>query len=177
MSNPNTDKRHLRGPVRASLLGGALVVALAAVIVARTVGAPQARAVVIAGVLVAVFFGVGLLLMSTALKFPPKSALVLALLTYVLQLALITLAFLILDRSGALGEDVDAAWLTLAAAVLSLLVIVGLMRWASKVRVPIYDLDDAPSAGRATSDPGAGRADGTSSPLRTPSAGREAGAR
>ena len=154
MSYPNTDARHLRGPVTVSLLGAIVSVAVATVLAALTAGAAEARAILVGAVVVAGFFGIGLLVMSAALRFRPGAALPLALMTYVLQMAVVTLAFVAMDRSGVLDRSVDAIWLTVTVAVLTVLFTAGLMWWAMRVRVPVYDLDDPHGAAREDASPG-----------------------
>ncbi len=144
MSNPHSPGRHLRGRVSVSLLAAAVGVVLVAFVAARVAGGPQGLAVGVGGAVVAIFFGTGLAIMSAALKFHPRAALVLALMTYVLQLALVTLVFVAMDRGGLLGDVVDATWLTVSVAGATVLVTAGLMWWAARVRVPIYDLEDRP---------------------------------
>jgi ATP synthase protein I len=133
------------------------------------VGAAQARAVVVGAVVVAVFFGLGLLVMSAALKFQPAAALPLALMTYVLQMAVVTLAFVVMDRTEVLGTSIDATWLTVTVAVLTVLFTAGLMWWGVRVRVPLYDLDAATPS--RVSD------EGVPGPVRDASKGWEASAR
>jgi ATP synthase protein I len=82
----------------------------------------------------------------------PAASLLVALLTYTLQVLAMGLAFAAISRSGALDESLDRAWL--AAAVIA-----GTAGWlvlqivlATRVRIPVYELRSAghgPTAAQA----------------------------
>lgn len=171
MSNPNSPGRHLRGRVSVSLLVGVAGVVGVAFAAAGLVGGPQGLGIGIGGAVVAVFFGTGLAIMSAALKFHPRAALLLALMTYVLQMALVTLVFVAMDRGGLFGDVVDATWLTVSVAVSTVLVTAGLMWWAARIRVPIYDLEHrSSSAPPSAAAPSASTPAGPTTAAATPRA-------
>jgi ATP synthase protein I len=86
----------------------------------------------------------------------PSAALVVALLTYVLQVVLMGVVFLALDQSGQLDEGIDRAWLAgtiIGGTMVWLLVQVVL---ETTRRIPAYDLPESPVASGGGHRPQAG---------------------
>jgi ATP synthase protein I len=127
----------------------ALVVGLVAVVAGAFAGGTAAAYGALAGtlVVVAVFFlGAGLVHVVAGVL--PAASLLVALLTYVLQVVLLAAVFAGLDRSGLLDDALDRAWLGGT-------VIAGTVAWmfaqivlATRLRIPAYDLGTAGSQER-----------------------------
>lgn len=129
---------------------GALVVtgALAAgstVLALLVGGGPQVLAGLVGALMVALFFGFGSATMAVVARVVPAASLLVALLTYVLQVVLLGLVFAALHRSGATEGDLDPRWL-------GVVVVVGTFGWLAALLVgfvrdrrPVYDLP-APDA-------------------------------
>jgi len=121
-----------------------LLVALALGIVAgSTGGSGAALGVLVGAALVCGFFASGSLVLNVVARLAPAMSLLVALLTYVLQVAVLALVLLGLHRSGALDGGVDARWLGAT-------VVVGTLAWTAlqiavhvRTREPLYDLPAA----------------------------------
>ncbi len=138
------------GPAsRAALVGPVVLVTLASTVVAGLLfslvaalvsGAPAAYGALIGLAMVTVFFGLGTVVLDVVAAIAPQASMLLALLTYTLQVVLVALVYAALSSSGALGTTVDGAWLggTVIAGTIVWLVthIIRVVR----VRQPIYDL-------------------------------------
>lgn len=100
--------------------------------------------------MVLVFFGLGAVVLDLVAGIAPTLSLLVALLTYTLQVVLVGLVFVGLTRSGLLDADLDGDWLGGT-------VIAGTLTWLSaqvvttvRTRRPVYDL---PSPGTTADVP------------------------
>ncbi|MFN8193892.1 MAG: hypothetical protein U0R80_06355 [Nocardioidaceae bacterium] len=143
---PNTGVRVLLGAALAALVGGLLVLVTAAV--AGDAGAVRG-ALVGAGLAVTVFALGSFLVDQVALRMPAASLLV-AVLTYTLEVVLLGLVFWRLTESGALERDVDGTWLGLALVVATVGWTVGQIVLTARARIPAYDLGRPVAAGAPT---------------------------
>jgi ATP synthase protein I len=118
-----------------------------------TGGAPAVVGVAIGTLMVCLFFGLGAIVLDVVATLAPAASLLIALLTYTLQVVLIGLVFVGLKRSGLLEGSIDPRWLGGA-------VIAGTLAWlaaqvfaTTRLRIPAYDLtpretaDEAPATG------------------------------
>jgi ATP synthase protein I len=100
---------------------------------------PQALGALVGLLMVAGFFGMGALTMSVVARLAPGASLLVALLTYTLQVLLLGVVFVALTGSGATEERLDPRWLggTVVAATLTwtVVLVVGEIRG----RHPVYD--------------------------------------
>ena len=133
------------------LLGAAAVslsVGLAATVTAGlTSGSAAAGGAVVGTSLVVLVFGTSSFVVDVVAAVMPSAALLVALLTYTLQVLLMGLVFLALSRSDLLGRTLDRAWLAgsvIAATVAWLVVQVVL---TTRLRIPAYDLAPAAQQG------------------------------
>ncbi len=144
----NQGSRVLLGATAGSLVAG---LALAAVGALAAGSSAASGALVGTAIVVSVFAG-GSFAVNEVARVLPSASLLVALLTYTLQVLAMGLAFAALSRSGALDETIDREWLAGA-------VIAGTAGWitlqvvlAARVRIPVYDLGPAgprPTAARA----------------------------
>lgn len=89
-----------------------LTLAVAAVVVAGLVGgAPAAWGVVVGAVTVVVVFSFGMAVTHAVASISPALSLLVALLTYALQLVVLVLVLTGLERSDALGATLDRRWI------------------------------------------------------------------
>lgn len=121
--------------LRAAALWVLATTAVLALAGAGTSGGPAALGAVVGGVMVLVFFGFGAGFVGLAARWAPQSALLVALLTYTLQVVFVALVFVALRESGVLEDDLSPEWL--AAAL-----IVGTFAWmagqvVATLRTPI----------------------------------------
>lgn len=139
-------------PAGATLLLGVLAVALAA----SVTGAPGAAGAALGAAMVLVFFGFSGLVVNVVASVSPSASLLVALLTYTLQVVLVGLVFVAVQRSGDLGTTVDENWaggVVIAATVVWLTTQV---ICAVRARQPLYDLPSArPEQGRDEHEPSA----------------------
>lgn len=119
----------------ASVLGAALVVAGAVVD-----GTPAAYGALIGVLLVLAVLGGGSMVVDLVAGVMPVASLMVALLTYALQVVLMAAVFVGLSRSGLLEDALDRQWLGGA-------VIAGTLAWMAvqvvlsmRARIPAYDL-------------------------------------
>ena len=125
-------------------------------------GSPAAAGAGVGAVLVLGVFAAGALAVDLVARVLPSAALLVALLTYTLQVLAMALAFVALQRSGELGESLSREWLAGA-------VIAGTASWlavhaatALRARIPAFDL----AAGQTDAETAGDTAGG---PVRTPS--------
>ncbi len=124
----------------ASLVATLLVGFVGVVLAALLSGAPAARGVAIGTAMVVLFFGGGTLVVDAVAAVSPRASLLVALLTYTLQVVLAGMVLAGLHRSGALDGDVSGTWLGGT-------VIAGTTAWSGtllvrsvRTRQPLYDL-------------------------------------
>jgi ATP synthase protein I len=133
-------------PVRISpelRLAGAFTTGLAAVatpLAALVSGSPAALGASIGCVMVLVFFGVGAVTMDVVATVSPAASLLVALLTYTLQVLAVGIVFVALDASDALGATVHAGWLSGAVIVATFVWLAAQTFAATRTRQPLYDL-------------------------------------
>ena len=77
----------------------------------------------------------------------PSASMLVALLTYTLQVVLVGVVFAALDRSGALDASVDRTWAGGAVVVATLVWLVSHIISATRSRLSLYDLPERPSEG------------------------------
>ena len=78
-------------------------------------------------------------------------SLLVALLTYVLQVVLVAVVFAALDGSGALDSTVDRAWAGGAVIVATLVWLASHIISVTRSRQPLYDLPERPRDGQEAS--------------------------
>jgi hypothetical protein len=127
----------------ATLLAGGLVIVLAALVA----GAPGAAGAAIGAAAVVVFFCFGALTVNAVSTVAPGASLLVALLTYTLQVVLLFVVFAALAASPAVGASVDQHWVAGAVILGTLVWVVGQIVAATRSRLPVYDLPDAGPVG------------------------------
>jgi ATP synthase protein I len=110
-------------------------------------------AVAIGIAMVCGFFATGAVVLDTVASLAPATSLLVALLTYTLQVVLVGLVFVALNRSGLLEDAVDARWLGAT-------VIAGTFGWLAaqvvasmRTRIPVYELGVSKGSSGASSEP------------------------
>jgi ATP synthase protein I len=140
------------------LLDAALVALLlglgAAAVAAVVTGSAGAYGALAGTALVLGVLGFGAVVVNTVAGVMPTASLMVALLTYSLQVVLMGVVFAALSRSGLLDDTLDRSWL---AGV----VIGGTFGWlttqvvlTARLRIPAYDLPEATSSEPVASGPG-----------------------
>lgn len=132
----------------ATLLLGLLAILLGALVS----GSAAAYGALVGTVLVVGIFGFGTFTVNAVAALMPTASLLVAVMTYTLQVVLMALAFIALAGSGALDETIDRAWLggTVIAGTMVWLVVQIVL--ATRSRIPVYDIslpevDQTPTPG------------------------------
>jgi ATP synthase protein I len=140
----------VRGAALAVLAVGLVAVATAALI--STSAAVLGAA--IGALMVLVFFAFGAVTVNAVASVMPAASLLVALLTYTLEVVALALVFVGLSSSGLLDDEVDRTWLGLTAIASTLAWTTAQIIGAVRARQPAYDLPAADAPSGAT--PGGG---------------------
>jgi ATP synthase protein I len=135
------------GQVRTTLAVTAVVAVLVTVAGAIASGAPGAAGAAIGAGMVLVFFGLGALVVNAVAGVSPAASLVVALLTYVLQVLLVGLVLVGLERAGALDGAVDRRWAAGSLIAATLVWLVTHIITLTRSRIPLYALPERGSEG------------------------------
>jgi ATP synthase protein I len=129
-------------------IAGATVVVLLALVAAITGGADAAVATTVGGATALGIFFFGTAALHLVAGIMPSMSLVFALLTYTLQVALMTLLMVGINQSGAFSTPLTRGWLA-AGLVIATITWMGAQIWqATHLRLPVYDLPQGdPQAG------------------------------
>lgn len=136
--------RFLLGPAVAAAVVGMVLVVAGAV----AGGSDAALAAAVGAIAVTAVFTFGNLTVGLVARLMPSLSLVFALLTYALQLAVVTAVFAGLARSGALDERMDRTWLAVGVIAATLAWTLAQVVVNMRARVLLYDL---PSQGAEAS--------------------------
>lgn len=146
------------------LLGAALVavvLGLGLTLLGAVLSGTQAAFGALAGTLLVVgVLASGSLAVNAVAGVLPAMALLVALMTYTLQVVLLGLAFVALSASGLLDDTLDRAWLAGGVVLGTIVWLAAQVVLTTRVRIPVYDLPETPS-GEAGGGPVHGREGGS----------------
>lgn len=126
----------------------AVLLGLVLTLVGALTGGPAAAFGALTGTLLVVaVFAFGSLTVSVASGLVPAASLLVALLTYTLQVAVMGLAFVGLSGSGLLEETLDRRWLAAGVVAGTLVWLVAQVVLTTRARIPAYDLPERSEAG------------------------------
>jgi len=129
-------------------LGTVLAGLLATLLGAVVGGSPAAYGALVGTALVVLVFAGGSFAVNEVARILPAASLLVALITYGLQLVVLAAVFTGFARSGALGGSLHAEWLA-AGVVGGTLAWVAAQTWLStRARIPLYDLPAADPSDR-----------------------------
>ncbi|MDN5744711.1 MAG: hypothetical protein L0H31_06260 [Nocardioidaceae bacterium] len=122
----------------------AALVALGAAIVLVAIGAivsgsPAAWGAAVGGVIAVGVFAFGAFTVDAVARLMPTASLMFAMLTYTLQIVLMALAFVAVNRSGLLDDELDRHWLGGAIIVGALVWLAVQVRMATTARIPAFE--------------------------------------
>jgi ATP synthase protein I len=123
-----------------------VAVALAALLGALLDGRPAALGALVGGAVALGFFLFGSSVVNAATRMAPEAALLIALTTYALQVVLVAVVFVGIDRSGAVGDSLSGGWLVGGLVAATVAWTAGQLVFSSRARVPVYDVE-LPSSG------------------------------
>ena len=105
-------------------------------------GAPAAYGAAIGALIVLGVFGFGSFVVNTVAALMPTAALLVALLTYTLQVVAMGLVFVALSGSGLLGDTLDREWLAGTVIAGTLVWVMCQIVLTMRARIAIYDLPE-----------------------------------
>jgi ATP synthase protein I len=121
----------------AGALAAGVVIALIALVVAGEAGL---LAAVIGTVLVVAVLFSGALVVTVVADLMPSASLMVALMTYTLQMVLLAAVLIPLSRTQWATDHLDAPWLAAAVIAGALVWTVAQVLLATRARIPVYDL-------------------------------------
>ena len=134
----------LLGAALSALFAGLVVVAIGSL----AQGRPAAYGALAGTALCVAVFAFGAFVVNVVAGLMPAAALLIALLTYTMQVAVMALAFFALTRSGVLDQTLDRAWLAAAVISATLSWLIAQIWLSTRARILAYDLPGGqPEAG------------------------------
>ena len=132
-------------PLLGALAAGAVAVIVLAVVAAAVEGRPALLGASVGGVLTLLVFALGVAAVSAVARVLPPASLLVALMTYVLQLVALGVCV------GTIDALVDAAtlsrgWFAAGVIAVTTLWVLGQVVAATRQRIPAYETHDAPAA-------------------------------
>lgn len=147
-------------------------VAVATLVASLTGDRSDALGALAGGSIAWCFLLFGSLVVEVAIRIAPQAAMLMALLTYTLQVLLVAVVFVVLTSSGTLDTALSRGWLAGGVVAATLAWTAAQLITTVKTRIPVYDIvlpepaRDAPATTRSASGPSSGPASGTSSRAR-----------
>ena len=146
-----TESKQDTRPGASVLLGaagaGSCAVVVLAIVAWLVDGAPGVTGALVGGGLTLTVFVLGIGLVSVTARALPAASLMVALLTYTLQVLVLALVFAGLSRSGLLDDALDRRWLAAAVIAGTVAWMVAQIGLTARLRLPVYDLPDRTDAG------------------------------
>lgn len=131
-----TGMRPLLGASVAALVVGGVVIAVAGL----ASGADAAAAALVGTAIAAGVFTLGSLAVNAVASLLPAASLIVALMTYLLQVVVMALAFAGLSGSAMLATSGARAWLAVAVIAITATWLVAQIWLTTRLRIPVYDL-------------------------------------
>ena len=124
--------------------GAAFVVGLVMTLVAWLVSDMTAvRSVAVSTLLVVAVIGFGVFVLNTVASIMPSATVLVALVTYSLQLVVLAAVVLTLARNGMMGDTFDRRWFGGGVAMATLAWMIAQIVAHLRARIPVYDLPEA----------------------------------
>src|SRR6478672_11454159 len=153
-----TGPRQGLSPVLGALGAGVVAVLVLLVVAGLVDGRPAVVGVATGGVLTLVVFALGLAVVGVVARLLPSASLLVALMTYVLQLLVLALVVAAIDGSGADATTLARGWFAAAVIAVTLAWVVGQLVAATRQRIPAWDTPaDAPARTGLVDHPGGER--------------------
>lgn len=142
-----TESKQDTRPGGAVLLGAAGAAFVAGVLLALVAwlfaDAAAVRSVAVSTVLVVAVIGFGVYVLNTVASIMPRATVLVALVTYGVQLVVLAAVVLGLARNGMMDDTLDRRWFGGTVAVTTLVWMVAQIIAATRARIPVYDLPEA----------------------------------
>jgi ATP synthase protein I len=133
---------------------GAVAVLVLVVAASLTDGRPAVVGAATGGVLTLVVFALGIAVVGLVARILPTASLMVALMTYALQLLVLALAVASIQRAGVGSDELSRGWFAAGVIAVTVLWVVGQVVAATRQRIPAYDL---PADEALTDHPGGER--------------------
>lgn len=156
-----TESKQVTRPPGVSVLLGTVVWGLGVAVLVTLVGAVSAGSAAAYGALVGAaialaVFSVGSFSVDAVARIMPSMSLLVALMTYTLQVVVMALVFLALSRSGLLDDTLDRGWLAGGVIAVTMVWLAAQFWLTTHARIPVYDLPSPAASGAGAERPEAG---------------------
>ena len=156
-----TESKQDTRPSGVAMLLGAAMVALVlgglTTLLGAVAGGTSAAYGALAGTFIVVaVFAFGTFVVNAVAGSMPTVSMLVALMTYTLQVLVMAMVFVVLTRSGLLDDALDRGWLAAAVIVCTFAWLATQIAYASKARIPAFDLpldQSGDGTGHTVSDP------------------------
>ena len=149
-----TGPRNGLSPLLGALVSGAVMVVVLVLVAALVSGRPGAVGAAAGGVLTLAVFTLGVAAVGFVARLLPGASLLVALMTYVLQLLVLALVVAAIDGADLGAETLSRGWFAAAVIAVTLTWVVGQLVAATRQRIPLYD---TPAADELADHPGGER--------------------
>lgn len=143
------------------LLGavGAGAVAVLVLVVAASVidGRPAVVGAATGGVLTLLVFTLGIAVVGAVARVMPAASMLVALMTYALQLLVLALCVVAIERAGLSDQTLSRGWFAAGVIAVTLLWLVGQVVAATRERIPLYDIAEPATPEAPADHPGGDR--------------------
>ncbi len=136
---------------RALVVAGAVAVAATLVLVglaALVDGSTAAAGAAVGAAITWLIFAFGAFVVHAVAGALPAASLLIAMLTYLLQVLAVALFFFALEDSGAFDSDLARGWVAAGVVVLTLTWTIGQLVATTRLRIPAFELPDASEGDR-----------------------------
>jgi len=135
------DTRNGLSPLLGAVAAGAVAVLVLVVAASLTDGRPAVVGAASGGVLTLVVFALGVAVVGAVARLMPAASLLVALMTYALQLLVLALVVVAIQRAGVGAETLSRGWFAAGVIAVTLLWLVGQVLAATRQRIPVYDTE------------------------------------
>lgn len=143
-------------PLLGAMGSGAVAVLVLVVAAAVAEGRSAVVGAATGGSLTLVVFALGIAVVGMVARLLPSASLLVALMTYTLQLLVLALCVAAIDRAGVTGETLSRGWFAAGVIAVTLLWLVGQLVAATRQRIPAYGTpQDSPQGSTAAGGPAA----------------------
>lgn len=125
----------------------AVAVSLASVTGVVVNGSAAGLGALVGGGIVTGFLVSGSAVVNAAVRMAPQAAMVVAMMTYTLQVVLVLIVFIALSESGLVGDRLASGWVAGGVIAAALSWTVGQLVASARARIPAYDIELPGSAG------------------------------
>lgn len=133
------DTRRGGSPLLGASVAGAAAVVVLVVAGAVLDGSPGGVGALVGGGLTLAVFVLGISLVTVAARVLPAASLLVALLTYTLQLLVLALAVVFLNRAGLAGDELSRGWFAAGVIAVTVLWLLGQVLAATRQRIPAFE--------------------------------------